>query len=967
MKLFGKHIAAADLALLLAGVLGVLAYVLLLPGQHPDSTARYAFDAEAAEEHARTFLEAHGYPTGNLDLNQAQFKRNKALVVSLQRAMGRQDAIRLLADSSGTWPAYYWDVHFGGSVHPDAAAQGRADEDETDEDEEETTFHLHLTQHGAVSKLIASNLRLTREVAFDEPNAPQRLLRRHLDRRALTAALRKTEGQSLSNVPDSLLARSLTFGFTGGKEDSLKATSDSLMVRDIVAALKKRLKTDGSIIRFRVPDLKREDAERLARFHLRKTPLGALFSAQGGLRADSVWMPAASQGRVAAVRFQTKQRGQTVRADVEVFATGGLRALDTTFNPDTHTHDGEMTLRSWVGIAGMVLIVLIGIGLLVAFFRRISERMIDVRTGIIDAVVLGSLIIGLLFVFGDATFSSGDASMWQRIMGIVVGGGTVFAMFTLFAFPFVAAADAVGRSAFAEKMLSVSMVRRLSFRNQYVGAALLRGLGLAGTLLGVGALMLVLFPQALVANEGFAASETDHALAFATILASFVSYGLLLCTVSLAAFLRRHVPLRGIVVAGATVLFALLFSNTGVGLTLAPAGYGLLLSAAVGALLGAALVRFDALTVFSGYFLFGLIGWLNEGWLVAGSPVWEDLLLGLLFVAALAGLGLVGVWSGKTGRETEDYTPSYITELAERERLQRDVEIAEEVQRSFLPRRMPQIEGLELAALCLPAREVGGDYYDFIELEGGRLGVVIGDVSGKGIEASFYMTLAKGFLQTLGGEDHTPAEVLRRLNALFRRNAPSGTFITMIYGVVDPAEGTFRFARAGHNPLAHCRAGADGGPQTMDDGASSDNGRAERERRPTKNDQRATHLLRPRGMAIGLADGPQFDDALEEVVLPLRPGDALVLYTDGFPEARSADGREFGEERIRERIQKHGHRPAQQLLQTLADDVHTFVESAGRHDDMTMVVIKHRGDAARPERPTYDVKAQAPSRTQRPA
>ena len=124
--------------------------------------------------------------------------------------------------------------------------------------------------------------------------------------------------------------------------------------------------------------------------------------------------------------------------------------------------------------------------------------------------------------------------------------------------------------------------------------------------------------------------------------------------------------------------------------------------------------------------------------------------------------------------------PSYIQELAQEERMKGELEIAYEVQASFLPRRMPMVEGLDLAAMCLPALEIGGDYYDFVELEKGRLAVVIGDVSGKGIQAAFYMTLVKGFFQTLCRMIDSPAELLRRLNVLFCENVPRGTFISMI-------------------------------------------------------------------------------------------------------------------------------------------------------------------------------------------
>ncbi|MDZ7695106.1 MAG: PP2C family serine/threonine-protein phosphatase [Balneolaceae bacterium] len=117
-----------------------------------------------------------------------------------------------------------------------------------------------------------------------------------------------------------------------------------------------------------------------------------------------------------------------------------------------------------------------------------------------------------------------------------------------------------------------------------------------------------------------------------------------------------------------------------------------------------------------------------------------------------------------------------------------------------------------MAAICKPAYETGGDYYDFIQLDDHRIAVAIGDVSGKGIQAAFYMTFTKGILHTLCRETESPAEVLKKANRLFYENARRGTFISLIYGIVDLRKKTFRFARAGHNPILHYAAQS----QTMD-------------------------------------------------------------------------------------------------------------------------------------------------------
>ncbi len=353
------------------------------------------------------------------------------------------------------------------------------------------------------------------------------------------------------------------------------------------------------------------------------------------------------------------------------------------------------------------------------------------------------------------------------------------------------------------------------------------------------------------------------------------------------SFLYRRRSSPWVVIGGLTIVFMLLQMQIA---NVEPLGVDVLSMGLFSLGIAWAYVRYDFITAFTAYFLPCLL------WITAGV------------IGVLAFAGLV---SGKTSTEVQTYVPAYITQLAEEERLKRDIEIAQEVQRSFLPRRMPEVEGLDLAAMCLPALQVGGDYYDFIEVAPGKLAVVIGDVSGKGIEAAFYMTLAKGFVQTLACAEASPAEVLRRLNTLFCRNAPRGVFISMIYGLIDVEAQRFTFARAGHNPLIVRRS-----------------------------PHRAPKFVQPGGMAIGLVSGARFDRSLEERILPLKAGDALVLYTDGFSEATNAQGEQFGDDRLVHAVEAAGARSARDVLRGVSESVHRHVEGADRHDDMTVVVVR---------------------------
>ena len=291
-----------------------------------------------------------------------------------------------------------------------------------------------------------------------------------------------------------------------------------------------------------------------------------------------------------------------------------------------------------------------------------------------------------------------------------------------------------------------------------------------------------------------------------------------------------------------------------------------------------------------------------------------DTLIAVLLVIGLLVLGVLGLVSGQ---EEELYIPAYITELKSQERLQSELDIARQVQESFLPHRMPDMPGLDIAALCLPALEVGGDYYDFVDVGPGKLAIVVGDVSGKGTQAAFYMTLTKGIVQTLSRDGLSPAAVMRRLNRLFCANAPRGTFISMIYGVLDVEARTFIFARAGHNPLILKRS-----------------------------PNQESNLIKPAGMAIGFVTGPAFDETIEEQTINLGLADVLVFYTDGISEAMNQLKDLYGDDRLARKVEGVGRRPATEILHAIAEDVHDFVESADRHDDMTMIVVKLSRTAA---------------------
>jgi sigma-B regulation protein RsbU (phosphoserine phosphatase) len=260
---------------------------------------------------------------------------------------------------------------------------------------------------------------------------------------------------------------------------------------------------------------------------------------------------------------------------------------------------------------------------------------------------------------------------------------------------------------------------------------------------------------------------------------------------------------------------------------------------------------------------------------------------------------------------------------AEKKRLEEELRIARQIQMSLLPRGPLDVPGLGVTALCVPAREVGGDYYDLFPLPGDRLGVMIADVAGKGTSAALYMAELKGIVLSLSQIYPSPRQLLIEVNRIISANLDSRSFITMTYAVIDLNASTMTYARAGHTPLLYMP-----GPAS-----------------PT----RGAQILTPSGMVLGLRiDGAEekFSELLEEDRVCLYEGDIIVLYTDGITEAMNAESDLFGDNRLSDIVEEHGHLESGELRERILREIEAFVGGADQHDDMTMILMKVQSTAA---------------------
>ena len=252
-------------------------------------------------------------------------------------------------------------------------------------------------------------------------------------------------------------------------------------------------------------------------------------------------------------------------------------------------------------------------------------------------------------------------------------------------------------------------------------------------------------------------------------------------------------------------------------------------------------------------------------------------------------------------------------EQVEKERLTRELDIAREMQLKLLPQTIPSLNGLTLTASNVSAERVGGDYYDFLLLDDDRLCLIIGDVSGKGTSAAFYMAEMQGIFQSLARLAPRPIEFLKHANAALASSLDRNVFISVIYGVLDLRKEEFVLGRAGHCPAA----------------AINLHGEAK--------------FIRTSGLGLGLDRSGLFEKALEEEHIALQPGDVFVMYTDGVIESRNAAGEEYGYERLIEALQKYRHEDAYEIHDALLQDLHAFLGHDKYDDDMTILVLKWHG------------------------
>lgn len=292
----------------------------------------------------------------------------------------------------------------------------------------------------------------------------------------------------------------------------------------------------------------------------------------------------------------------------------------------------------------------------------------------------------------------------------------------------------------------------------------------------------------------------------------------------------------------------------------------------------------------------------------------KDKMTGLLYVDSKASakefsdkdLTLFKALAGQVAQAVDN--ARLLQHYVEKQRMQEELHVAQQIQQSLLPRGGLQAPGLDIAGLSVPCQETSGDYFDYVKRTGGRLGLVIGDVSGHGLAAALLMSTARAFLRAFAATEVNPAELVTRLNRFLSEDVETGRFMTLFYGEISLKERTLTYVRAGHNEPVIYRRETD----IFED-------------------------LGEGGVALAVIDN--FDFA-STGPLPLGRGDVIVLYTDGIVEAMSPSREPFGIDRMKEILKRNRDLPAKEIVGKIRQSVRDHTGTDVREDDLTLVVAR---------------------------
>lgn len=564
----------------------------------------------------------------------------------------------------------------------------------------------------------------------------------------------------------------------------------------------------------------------------------------------------------------------------------------------------------------LVMVVLLGT-LLALFLRKYHAGEVGIGTG---AALLGAV---LALCFASTVLECGAQAFDSNFGGVdgrtnALAFGAFFFLFYWLPFAVLVflgwtVGESFARERWGDKLAAFDALLRRDIRNATVGASLLTGLLVAPAVAAAGLLAGRVFvglglARAELGDANFlnlSAHGGPFAYPLAALTASFIT-SVVALLFPLSASHRRRNAVLGVALSllvGAFVAPGVVPAESEV-LSYVVAGVFALAGSLV--FLATDLLA-TATALFGGFLLAGLVPLLST----AAGP------LRLQAAAALAAPALAVLVLAAAGLATrrrltysyEDLAP-HVRRIAERERVKAEIDAANRIQAALLPAGDPKVSGTSVASHYRAATEIGGDYFDFLPLPGGRLGLAFGDVSGHGLTSGIVMAMAKAALLVQVGYDASPARVMEVLNETVRKTAPKRILMTFFFGVLDPERGVLRFTSAGHlDPYVYRAATGE------------------------------IEALSAWGFPLGVRRREPF----REREATFEPGDRLVLFSDGLIEALDDDGEPFGFGRFEEVVRRHGEKDAESIRREILGSVKAFTRNRPPEDDQTLVVVSFDG------------------------
>lgn len=539
--------------------------------------------------------------------------------------------------------------------------------------------------------------------------------------------------------------------------------------------------------------------------------------------------------------------------------------------------------------------------LIVIAFKRYRAYEIGFKFGLVIGLISGLIVVSDI-LFNAQTYS------WEILLPIIFS----LIFITLGVMIAWAVSESITREVWNEKLFSIDLFYNGYFTHSKVGKGIVRGTSFGFFLLAawliLGAFVNNIISLSILPFNGDTSEFTSnfHSIFVFTKAFNQTLFPSAIMFLFLASIIKLRAKRNIWIILPVGILFGLIASGT-----FRPLYIGIPINIILGCILTYIFIKYDYLTAFISVFIFYSLSIAVSYFYIDTNVIGYSHIIFFSIISFIYIIGIFSLFSKQYVVDLEAITPKFAKHISERQRLQGELQVARDVQMSFLPQNSPIYEGIDLAAKCIPAYEVGGDYFDFIKIADNRFGIAIGDVSGKGTKAAFYMTLTKGFLKATSRFYVSPASILSNMNNMFYENVERGSFISMIYADVDIINRSFVIARAGHNPLL-CK----------------------------KHDSDNIESYKPNGIALGLEKGDIFAKTITEKSLPLNSGDIFIFYTDGITEAENSKKEEYGEHRLIDLLKTMDGLSAEEILNAILEDVNKFTGKTSQHDDMTLIVMK---------------------------